>query len=127
MRLDRILTHKPARVIEERVQRHRFDLLGGDSAVYEVRIKRCHFTRVELPIGTRTQKHSARHIRFPKVKRLADDDYIHSQIFRIGGGGDAIRPRADDEERGMIHGKTFPSLRAPATANGNWIGSVSRL
>src|SRR4030095_12206628 len=52
-------------------------------------------------------------MRFSKFKRLADDDYIHAQVFRICGGGDAIRPRADDEERGTIHCKSSVNWYEP--------------
>ena len=91
-------------VIEECVERDGFGLRVGQAAFLDVRLKGGEVAGIEMPVGTRAQEHTAGHVGFPEVKCLADDGYINAKRFCVRGGGNAVRPCADDEKFCVFHG-----------------------
>src|SRR5262245_60290424 len=91
-----VLTHEPARIIEKYVERHRLDLSGREPAHIEVRLKGRYIPCVNVPVRSRAQEHAARHIRLPKIERLAHDRHRYAEMFRVRCRRNPVRTRADD-------------------------------
>jgi hypothetical protein len=90
-----ILSHEPAHIIEKRVARHRFDLRVRQPAHFPVGLKGRHIPRVNVPVRTRAQEHAARHVRLPKIERLAHDRHRYAEVLRVRRRRNAVRTRAD--------------------------------
>src|SRR6185503_13295213 len=64
---------KPIDVRKIKLEREGLDILRCFTLRLQVRFDRMHVERIEMPIASRTQKHTFRHVPSPKLHWLAGD------------------------------------------------------
>lgn len=65
--------------------------------------------RIEVPVASRAQVHTLRHVPAPELHRFADDQMIDSRMGRLGGDCQPKRPRTDNQQISL---KSQPSQLA---------------
>src|SRR4030095_7632699 len=104
-RLDRLLPGKPSAVPEVKVQRKWGYFIRFNFFCLEVALDGVLVEWIEMPIGSRPQKHTFRHIGTPEIHRLSDDRVFDTFASRVSRHRYAEGPGTNDEQRhGFCHG-----------------------
>src|SRR6266498_731530 len=100
--LDRVFLLKPIAVAEVKFESERLHFIGFEIFRLEVTLDRVFVRRIIMPITGRAKNHVLRHMGFPKLHRLANDDVFDTCTSRMSRHGQPKGSRADDEQRKMF-------------------------
>src|SRR6266508_5449523 len=100
--LNRVFLLKPIAVAEIKVESERLHFVGFEIFRLEVTFNRVFVRRIIMPITGRAKNHALRHMGFPKLHRLANDDMFNIGALRMSRHSQPKGSCANDEQRKMF-------------------------
>ena len=90
---------EPAAVLDEAGKRHRLCALEAARLLEAVEAERVIGVGDMGRLPARAKEHARGHVTGPALHRLAEDPHVHAGFEQVRGGGEPVRPRADDDDR----------------------------
>ena len=96
--LDSDLFHEPVRIFDKQAERKGRGWFPLDVLGREISLQGVDFHRIKMPCAARAEKHPFGHLIPPELHGFSQNGIIDSELFGVGGGGQAIGPGANNEE-----------------------------